>query len=137
MSVVRPEMKLDECTIVTKVVKLNAVVLEGAGVIFDSGTVDVAVANSNCMGIALSSVTGNADLRTVQVALLDGGVCPVLLSSTATEGLYGIVGTGGGFENQTIGGGTTVKYIAGQFMQSGVVGDRVGMRLGGFAAGCA
>jgi hypothetical protein len=138
----RPQILLDKVTIVTKVVKSGSVIVEGVGVIFDAGEVDVAIANSKVMGIALASdsmssgsVTGDG-VKTVSVALLDGGVCKVKCSGTATEGEYARAGTDG-FENQTIGGGTTVKYLAGQFMQTGVDGDFVGMKLGGFAAGCA
>lgn len=138
MAVVRPTENLDECTIRTYTVKANAIIVAGVGVLFTAteGEVDVAIANSKVAGVALTSITGNAaGTDTVQVAL-SGGIVKVKLSSTATRGEYAIAGTGG-FENQTIGGGTTVKYLGGQFNDSGVVGDFVGMRLNPFAAGCA
>ena len=66
-------------------------------------------------------------MKTVQIAVR-GGIVKVKASSTATAGLWAIAGTDG-FENQTPGGGTTVKYLAGKFMQTGVDGDFVGLDL--------
>lgn len=119
-------------------VKASAVIVKGVGVFLDSAdTVDVATANSKCIGVAAESVTGNSSATSrVEVQLLDGGTARVKCSGTATRGEYAIAGTDG-FENQTLGGGTTVKYIAGQFLESGVDGDFVEMKLGGFAAGAA
>lgn len=119
-------------------VKASAAIVKGVGVFLDSAdTVDVAVANSKCIGVAAETVTGGSDGESrVEVHLLDGGTCRVKCSGTATRGEYAIAGTDG-FENQTLGGGTTVKYIAGQFLESGVDGDFVEMKLGGFAAGAA
>ena len=131
----RAKIKMDKVTIDTFVVKNASVIVEGVGVILDAGEADVATANSKVIGIALESVTGDGK-KTVQVALLDGGVVKVKCSGTATAGEYGVAGTDG-FQNQTLGGGTTVRYIAGQFLENGVDGDFVGMRLGGFAAGSA
>jgi hypothetical protein len=119
-------------------VKASAVLVKGVGVYLSAADeVDVATANSKCIGIACEAVTGNASgTDRVEVQLLDGGTARVKCSGTATRGEYAIAGTDG-FENQTLGGGTTVKYIAGQFLESGVDGDFVEMRLNGFAAGAA
>lgn len=119
-------------------VKASAAIVKGVGVFLDAAdSVDVAVANSKCIGIACETVTGNSSgTSRVEVQLLDGGTARVKCSGTATRGEYAIAGTDG-FENQTLGGGTTVKYIAGQFLESGVDGDFVEMRLGAFAAGAA
>ncbi len=119
-------------------VKASAALLKGVGVYLSAADeVDVATANSKVMGIATVAVTGNSSgTSRIEVQLLDGGTARVKCSGTATRGEYAIAGSGG-FENQTLGGGTTVKYIAGQFLESGVSGDFVEMKLGSFAAGAA
>lgn len=119
-------------------VRASAVIVKGVGVyLYDAQTIDVATANSKVIGVAAESVTGNADgTSRCEVQMCDAGTARVKCSGTATRGEFAIAGTDG-FENQTIGGGTTVKYIAGQFLESGVDNDFVEMRLGAFAAGCA
>lgn len=119
-------------------VKASAVIVAGVGVYLSADQeVDVAVANSKVIGVAMGAATGNAAGTTrVEVALGDGGTVRVKASNTVTRGEYLIAGTDG-FENQTIGGGTTVKYIIGQALESGVDNDFVECRLGAFAAGCA
>ena len=133
MSVARPDIRLDNTTVVTMVIKNNSIIVEGVGVIVDTDQADVAVANSNSFGVAMASegmvdgsITGDG-VKTVQVALL-GGVVKVKCSGTATKGLWAIAGTDG-FENQTPGGGSTAKYLAGKFTQSGVDGEFVGLLL--------
>jgi hypothetical protein len=119
-------------------VKANAVIVKGVGVYISAANeVDVATANSKCIGVACTSVTGNASgTSRVEVQLADGGTARVKSSGTATAGEYAVCGTDG-FENQTLGGGQTVKYITGQFLESGVDNDFVELRLGAFAAGAA
>lgn len=119
-------------------VKASAVLVKGVGVYISAANeVDVATANSKVIGVAAEAVTGNSSgTSRVEVQLCDAGTARVKCSGTATRGEFAIAGTDG-FENQTIGGGTTVKYIAGQFLESGVDGDFVEMRLGAFAAGAA
>lgn len=133
-----PDCKMDKTTIVTKIVKSGVTVSEKVGVKKASGgelEVDVCGANDKCFGIALETVVGDGK-KTVQIALLDGGVIPVKCSGTATAGEAAICGVDG-FENQTIGGGTTVKHLSGYFTQDGVDGDWVGLAAGRFSAGCA
>ena len=124
---------MDNTVVVTQVIKNNSVIVEGVGVIVDTDQMDVAVANSNIFGVALASdgmasgsITGDG-VKTVQVAVR-GGIVKVKCSGTATKGSWAIAGTDG-FENQTPGGGTTVKYLAGKFMQSGADGEFVGLDL--------
>lgn len=119
-------------------VKASAVIVKGVGVYISAADeVDVATANLKVMGVATESVTGNSSgTSRVEVALADGGTCAVKASGTVTRGEYLVAGTDG-FENQTIGGGTTVKYLIGQALESGVDGDFVECKLGSFAAGCA
>jgi hypothetical protein len=84
----------------------------------------------------METVTGTGTNR-VDVLLADGGTYRCKVSTGgATRGEYAIAGTDG-FENQTVGGGTTVKYLVGQFLESGVDNDFVEIRMGAFAAGCA
>ena len=111
-------------------VKASAVIVKGVGVYVSAADeVDVATANSKCIGVAAESVTGNSSgTSRVEVALADGGTCAVKASGTVTRGEFLIAGTDG-FENQTIGGGTTVKYLIGQALESGVDGDFVECRL--------
>lgn len=119
-------------------VKASAAIVKGVGVYLSAADeIDVAVANSKVIGIAAETVTGNSSgTSRCEVQLCDGGTARVKCSGTATRGEFAIAGTDG-FENQTLGGGTTVKYIAGQFLESGVDNDFVEMRLGAFAAGAA
>lgn len=115
-------------------VKANAVIVEGVGVYLSAANeVDVAVANSKVIGVACKSVTGNASgTSRVEVQLAEGGTARVKCSGTVTRGEYLVAGTDG-FENQTLGGGTTVKYIIGQALESGVDGDFIECKLGSFA----
>lgn len=111
-------------------------IVKGVGVYMSGdGEVGVATANSKVIGVATEAVTGTGTNR-VEVALADGGTVACKASGTVTRGEYLIAGTDG-FENQTLGGGTTVKYLIGQALESGVDGDFVEVRLGAFAAGAA
>lgn len=127
-------MKPGKITFAGYNVKANAVIVKGVGVYLSAADeVDVAVANSKSIGVANESVTGNASgTSRVEVALADGGTYACKASGTVTRGEFLIAGTDG-FENQTFGGGTTVKYAIGQALESGVDGDFVEVRLGAFA----
>lgn len=119
------------------VAKSGAAFVKGVGVVVDAVasdgtvTVDVAASGEQCIAIADESLTGDGTTK-IQCVLLNGGTARVKASSTCTAGLYGEAGSGG-FQNRTLGGGTTVRYIAGQFLESGVSGDFVEMALCGFA----
>lgn len=131
----RPDSYMQNVTFVSKIVKSGSTVVEGVGVKVSSGgelEVDVCGAGDEAYGIAMATVVGDGT-KTVEVALLTGGgVVPVKASGTATAGTYAICGTDG-FETQTLGGGTTVKHIAGKFTQTGVDNDYVGLMIGQFA----
>lgn len=115
-------------------IKASAALVRGVGVFFSAADeVDVAVANSLVIGVATTTTTGNSSGTTrIEVAMADGGTAAVKASGTVTRGTYLIAGTDG-FENQTFGGGTVVKYAIGQALESGVDGDYVECRLGAFA----
>lgn len=109
---------------------------KGFGVVFASADneIDDAGANGNAIGIALESGVAGA---TVEVALLGYAIVPVKVGTGgATRGAFAIMAADG-YTNQTLGGGTTVKYPAGKFLQTGVAGDEVGLLLGNFASGAA
>lgn len=121
--------------IVYPVVKSGTTTARGVGVKWDTGQADNAGAGDNAFGIALEAVVGDG-LLTCKVALLTSGSCiiPVKVgtSGTATQGSYAEAGTAG-FTNRTLGGGTTVRYIAGKWHESGVDGDLCGLEIGAFA----
>ena len=123
--------------IVTRTVDSGDTATKGYGLIqgSDETLVDDAGANGKVFAVALETKTAG---QVVQCALLcGGGVVPVKVGTGgATAGEYAIMTTDG-WTNQTIGGGTTVKYIGGQFLETGVAGDFVGLAVGAFAAGCA
>lgn len=66
---------------------------------------------------------------TTVVMLAGACIVPVKVAAAgaATRGSYAIASTGGAFNNQTIGGGSVARHIAGVFLESGVAGDFVGM----------
>ena len=69
----------------------------------------------------------------VQCVLLNStAVVPMKASGTVTAGEYLEVGTDG-VQNRTLGGGTTVRYIVGKAMQTGVDNDIVGVMTQCFA----
>lgn len=62
-----------------------------------------------------------------------GGVMPVLVGTGgATRGSFAECGATGTAVNRTLGGGTTVRHIAGTFDQGGVAGDVVGLSCSPF-----
>ena len=129
---------LDDVRIETMTIASAQTTTVGLGVIRSGAddTVATAGANGNCLGVALE--TGVAAAK-VQIAMFGGsaGVIPVKVGTGgATQGAYAIA-TSDGFTDQTLGGGTTVKYVVGKFAQTGVVGDIVGLYPGQFAAGAA
>jgi len=81
-------------------------------------------------GYALQTVTGSALLPQCDVAM-PGPVIPVIVGTGgATRGKFGIMASDNtGMTDQTMGGGTTVRYSNGFFTQSGVAGDMVGFCL--------
>lgn len=123
----------DKATIVTYTVDTSQTATEGYGLVFstDDTHVDDAGANGKVFAVALETKTS---LQKVQCVLLEGGGIVRVKVGTggATAGEYAIMAADG-WTNQTLGGGTTVKYIGGQFLETGVVGDFVAMKAGSFA----
>ena len=135
--VARNFKQLDEALIVTRIVDASQVVTKGYGVILstDADHVKDGGANGKVIGVALESgIAGDA----VQICLLSGGAIVPAKTGTAgvTAGEYVIMDTLG-FVNQTLGGGTTVKYVAGKALTTATVGEYFDLEVGQFASGAA
>jgi hypothetical protein len=96
----------------------------------DDAVQDMAAVGDNCIGIALEA---GAALASVRVALFGNGICKVKVGTGgATRGAPAKYAADG-LTNATVGGATTKLVVLGSFMQTGVVGDFVGLNLGGFS----
>lgn len=106
----------------TTVVAYRAVKLSA-----DDEVEPIAATTDEAIGIALE---GGAAGTSVEVALLGSGIVPVEVGTgDATRGQPAIY-VSDGLTDGTPGGGSTQLFVVGQFMQSGVDGDRVGLNLG-------
>lgn len=95
-----------------------------------SDTLLAATSGSDPLAIGVI-VQGNAAGRPASVALYGHAIIPVVVGTGgATRGVMAVRVADGFTDAATVGGGTTVQYIRGQFLQSGVVGDTVGMLIG-------
>lgn len=111
-------------------VKAASTATKGKGAIFGASDTEAedAGAGGKVSGVFLETKAAG-EVADVAVS----GIVPVLVGTGgATRGEFAIA-TADGFANQTLGGGTTVRHIAGKFMQSGVPGDYVGLLIGPFA----
>jgi hypothetical protein len=96
----------------------------------DDAVEDMAAVGDNCIGIALEA---GAALAVIRVALFGNGVAKVKVGTGgATRGAPAKFAANG-LTDATVGGATTKLVVLGQFMQTGVVGDFVGVNLGGFS----
>jgi len=129
---------LQNACIRTFKVETSGDVTLGRPVKFGNADDEVENASTNEKSIGTAYLSETTDGARVQVVMHGHSIVPVLVGTGgATRGEYAIATTDG-YTNQTLGGGTTVKYIAGQFLQSGVAGDYVGMQIGGgYASGAA
>jgi hypothetical protein len=84
-------------------------------------------AGENGFAIALESgVAGDH----VECVLEGSAVVPCKVGTGgATRGVHAVMAADG-FTDKTLGGGTTVSHVAGKFLQSGSVGDVVGLLVG-------
>lgn len=109
---------------------------KGLGVIFSGADTDIATVGANGKAFAIALETKAAGEK-CECALLGHAVIPVKVGTGgATRGEFAVAAADG-LIDQTLGGGTTVKYIEGVFLQTGVVGDTVGLLVNKFAAGAA
>lgn len=96
----------------------------------DTAIEKMAAIGDNVIGIALDS--GSAG-DTVRVALFGKGACKALVGTGgATRGAPAKYAADG-LTDATVGGGTTKLTVTGQFLETGVAGDYVGMNLGAFS----
>lgn len=98
----------------------------------DDETMTDASAGEN--GLAVWLETGTTGQRKEAVLLAGGAIVKVLVGTGgATRGSYAVA-VSDGFTNKTLGGGTTVSYIAGKFLQTAVAGDYAELLVGEFAS---
>jgi len=95
-----------------------------------SDTLLVATSGSDAAAIGVTA-QGNLAGRTASVVLYGTAVMPVTVGTGgATRGTLAVRVSDGYTDAATVGGGTTAQYIRGMFLQSGVVGDVVGLMIG-------
>lgn len=131
MSVVRATRILQNAIVRPYVVKASSAVTQYMPVTLSSGEVLDSTTGQDPIGIALMA---GAAGETVDVALLTGGaVLPVMVGTAgATAGGYCVVGTTGAID-KTFGGGSTVGYCLGKFLETGTDGQIVGLIAGQYA----
>jgi hypothetical protein len=125
----RPHIKNQNALVQAFVVPATKAVTLGKRVKFSGAdnAVEDCGANEDGIGIAMESgVAGD----TVSISLEGFAVVEVLVGTGgATRGAYAKF-LADGFTDQATADGTTVRFLVGKFMQSGVAGDRVGLLLG-------
>lgn len=129
----RCDEMLEKLVVITRTVVAAGAATKGRLAKWSATEQQVTNAGAGENGFAIFLETKAAG-EPVQMALLQGaGVIPVVVGTGgATEGSYA-TNAADGLTNQTLGGGTTVKYIAGKFMGNGVATDIVGLLPGNFA----
>ena len=98
-----------------------------------SGTGATAVTDF-AIGICLDDAAVGA---TVRVALFGSGIAKVKVGTGGATRGNPAKYVANGLTNATVGGATTALFVCGQFLESGVAGDLVGMNLAlaGFTVG--
>ena len=96
-----------------------------------SDTLLAATTDTDALAIGVVN-QANAAGRPASVLMYGSpGVIPVLVGTGgATRGKFAVRTTDGFTDAAPVGGGTTVQYIRGQFLQTGVAGDYVGLNVG-------
>lgn len=128
---VRPHERLENALIMTFADASQPAFTKGTEVKFN-GSDTLLVATSGADPLAIGIVyQANAAGRPVSVVLYGDKVMPVTVGTGgATRGVMAVRVADGFTDAATVGGGTTVQYIKGQFLQTGVAGDTVGMLTG-------
>jgi hypothetical protein len=134
---VRAHRDLDNA--VTKTYKLNSAAITVGDIVSlvtdDEHVTPTTADGTDAIGVALNDqATANGDVHVV--LLTSAAVAAVKLGGTATRGSFCKVDTTDGLGGNLTpaAGGATYVGVVGQFLQSGVVGDLVGVQLGGFLA---
>lgn len=129
---VRPHERLEHALIMQFSDASQPALAKGAEVKFSSSdTLLVATSGSDAAAIGVIS-QGNAAGRVASVVMYGSpAVVPVTVGTGgATRGALAVRVADGFTDAATVGGGTTVQYIRGQFTQSGSAGDVVGLNIG-------
>jgi hypothetical protein len=128
---VRPHERLERALVMTFNDTSQPAFTKGTEVKFDtSDTLLVATSGADVLAIGVAS-QANAAGRPASIAMYGTYVIPVLVGTGgATRGKLAVRVSDGFTDAATVGGGTTVQYIHGQFLQSGVAGDLVGLLVG-------
>jgi hypothetical protein len=135
--VAKAEERLEQTVIRQYTVAAGNTVRRGFPVKFSGGNiVEAAAITDNAFGIALDAGNGDDTTPTtnpttkVRVALFGNGVAKVLVGTGgATQGAPAKF-VSDGTTDATVGGGTGKLRVLGQYMETGVVGDLVGINLG-------
>lgn len=127
----RPHERLDHALILTFDNASQPALTKGAEVKF--GAADTLLAATSGADAAAIGVVyqANAAGKPATVVMYGNAVVPVTVGTGgATRGVHAVRVSDGYTDAATIGGGTTVQYIRGMFLQSGVAGDTVGLMIG-------
>lgn len=130
---VQPHIRLEHALVMTFNDTSMPALARGAEVKFNSSdTLLAATSGSDAAAIGIVNQGNGTAGRPVSVVMYGcSAVVPVTVGTGgATRGAFAVRVADGFTDSATIGGGTTVQYIRGQFMQSGVAGDTVGLNIG-------
>lgn len=127
----RPHERLDHALIMSFDNASQPAFTKGTEVKFGaSDTLLAATTNADAAAIGVV-YQANAAGKPAHVVLYGNAVVPVTVGTGgATRGVHAVRVSDGYTDAATIGGGTTVQYIRGMFLQSGVAGDTVGLMIG-------
>lgn len=126
---VRATESLQEALIRPFTVATSKTVTEGFRVKFSGADNAIENCGAGELGFAIARASGVA--ADVVNCVLEGNAVVRVKVGTggATRGVYAMMAADG-YTDQGTTDGATVRYLAGIFMQSGVVGDMVGMLVG-------
>lgn len=129
---VRPHERLEHALVMTFNDTSQPAFTKGVEVKFNgSDTLLVATGGSDANAIGVTT-QANAAGRPATVLLYgSNGVIPVVVGAAgATRGTLAVNAATGFVDAATVGGGTTVQYVRGMFLQTGVQNDLVGLFVG-------
>ncbi len=142
----RAQQRLDKLDIRPYRVKASNTVRRGFPVKRDGDDIiEAAAIGDNAIGIALDAGNGDGTLHgdgttapnTIRVAHYGPGAVPCLVGTGGATAGAPAKWASNGLTNATIGGGNSKLFCHGQFAETGVVGDIVGLLTGtaGFTVG--
>jgi hypothetical protein len=131
-SPIRPHERLEFALIMNFSDTSQPAFSKGDEVKFNSSdTLLTATSGSDAAAIGIA-VAGNLAGRTANIAMYGSpAIVPVTVGTGgATRGALAVRNSTGFTDAASVGGGTTAQYIRGQFTQTGVAGDVVGLNIG-------